>query len=41
MSTHRPAKMFAIIVLSVVLVCVGVGILLGVFGLLVKLFSLL
>lgn len=41
MSTHRPAKMLAIIVLSVVLVCVGVGILLGVFGLLVKLFSLL
>jgi hypothetical protein len=33
--------MFAIIVLSVVLVCVGVGILVGVFGLLVKLFSLL
>lgn len=41
MSTQRPAKMFAIIVLSVVLVCVGVGILVGVFGLLVKLFSLL
>ncbi|WP_281291156.1 hypothetical protein [Paraburkholderia panacisoli] len=39
MSTPSPAKVFAIIVLSLVLLCVGVGVLIGVFGLLVKLFG--
>ncbi|MFL9962325.1 hypothetical protein PQR02_14735 [Paraburkholderia sediminicola] len=39
MSKPSQAKVFAIIFLSLVLLWVGVGVLIGVFGLLVKLFG--
>jgi hypothetical protein len=39
MSTNSPAKALRVILLTLVLLCVGVGVLVGVFGLLIKLFG--